>query len=647
MLTGKKKPMHSAPTSSRSKGSSVKRNRRRILVAAIAAVSICSVSVPWSGNAIAGDAAWAQNCPPVVVETPCPPAHHSGGHGHSHSNPHVWDGTPQYSQPMHQHGAPQHHSHGATAPGQFEPPVLSPGSGADPFTDDGLGQPSTLPQSEQAPPSQSQSEPSTEPQANTPDPFDGVNATDNSPNSNFDNISSSDLSSSSAASQSSFTSAPTIIGDFQGGGLAQFNATVTRDFSFFAQGTQGALPTFDRVPGGGFNPDILSLSGTGQSVGGSAFTNQFGIAEPVPPTDANLAPGPNFQFQGGTATFTGSGGSTIPSTADYTNAVNGDEWFVQYQYAAQIGGFGIGGGLSGPRPAPSPGVSVRRVKISENFSPEIRNRFFTNFSFFNDTFGGLGDISRYVIGLEQVLVDDLISVELRLPVAATYGSDQDLGLPEDRDIEIGNFTLISKFALWRTESLLVSAGLGIGTPTAQDTRLSIGGVDLLEVRNETVQIQPFMGALYRWNDDWSFQAYMQLDVAAGGDAVMVNGDFDDPTANRLEFAGDFKDSTLMHLDFSASKSLYRTSDREARLTNVLANAEVHYTSTLEDSSVVQSNNFTYTNLKNRFDIVNMTFGSHFVFKNGLVATPAIAVPLTEGLDKQFDFEAIVQLNYVR
>lgn len=582
---------------------STKSKRRRILASSLLSVAFAvPVFAADAGRRIQRPQPY---CPPVTTNV-CPPS----------QNPHLPGGrtiTPNQMVPRTEGGTPR--------PSGEERPA------------------------ESSSPSQSATPQESSPGSQT-DPFAGVDATtpDNNPGANLNDFAASDFSSSSGASSSNFTSAPTIIGDFQGGGLAQFNATVTQNYNFYANGTRGTTPTFDRLPGGGFNPDVLSVSGSGVAIGGPNI-NQFQISEPLPPTDANTSPGPGFQYQGGTATYTAGTGSDTPSNLDYTNLANSDVWLLDYSFAQQLG-FGPGPGPTS-RPVPSPGVSVRRVKIAENFSPEIRNRFFTNYSFFNNAFGGLGDISRFIIGMEQVLVDDLMSVEVRLPVAATYGSEQELNMPQDRDFEIGNFTVISKLALWRTERMLVSGGLGIGTPTADDTKIKLNGIDLLRVKNESVQIQPFLGMLFQASRDWTFQSYLQLDVAAGSDPILVNRSFVNPQANDLLEVGKFTDPTLMHLDFAASRLLYLDRSREATVNAILANAELHYTTTLQDSDEVKGTNFNYRNLKNRFDIVNATFGSHFVFNNGLVITPAMSVPLTDGLDRLSDYEAIVQVNYFR
>ena len=79
----------------------------------------------------------------------------------------------------------------------------------------------------------------------------------------------------------------------------------------------------------------------------------------------------------------------------------------------------------------------------------------------------------------------------------------------------------------------------------------------------------------------------------------------------------------------------------------MLNAELHYTGTLEESDIVQGGGLTYTNLKRNFNIVNATLGAHLVTAKNFVITPGMTVPLRDGLYKQFDYEAIVQVNYLR
>ncbi len=499
----------------------------------------------------------------------------------------------------------------------------------DPFTDDGSTN-AAVPEATAAAP------PALDPPITTADTSPAP------PTNNFAGLDASNFQSNFASTRSEFSSAPTIIGDFFGGGLAQVSMAINQTFQFDAIGSGGLQPTFDRVPGGGFTPDILS-DGPGRDGSGDSFNDTFSIAEPLPPTDAPLTTTPGATFAGGTATYTG-GSGTAPIDGQYQS---GDIWNIQYAFSLAAGN--VNGG-SGSRPIPSPGVAVRRIKISENFSPEVRNRFFVNYSFFNDTFGGLGDVSRFIVGTERVLIDDLVSLELRLPIAATYASEQEIAVggispAADRDMEIGNLGILGKLVLLRTQSLLWSTGLGIGTPTADDTLLTSRGQELIRIENQSVQILPFVGLLARLNREWTVQGYAQLDIDANGNPISANNNLFNPQLGQMQNIGRFNDSTLLHLDFAATRRLYQSRCQNASLASILGNAELHYTSTLQDSDLVAQNGVRYSNLQDRFDIVNATVGSHIVFNNGLVITPAMTVPLSTGLDEQFDYEATVQANF--
>lgn len=442
------------------------------------------------------------------------------------------------------------------------------------------------------------------------------------------------------ATAGSYSSAPNMIGDIFGTGLSSFGGSQTVSFSGYAAGviTSGAPGSAtsdlafefgtDTVPNDIFNdPPGFDLAG------GDGAADTFAIREPLPPNDALTSPGPGFVFDGGTAVYTNNQTSTTAQPGIYQD---GQDWFISYSYTQTLGGSQENG-----RPLPGPGVAARRVKISENFSPEVRDRFFTSYNFFNDALGGLGDISRYTFGLERILVDNLISLEARLPTAGTYASTQDLDLRAARDFEFGNAALILKGVLLRNEHFIWSGGLGVGLPTADDTRIRSGGQEVLRVENETVHLLPFTALLLRMSRDTAVQAYMQLDVAANGDPVYA-----DLTGGPLPQIGVFNDSTLIYLDAAVSHVIYR--DPCSRfLQQVLATGELHYSGTMQESDFVQSGNLNYTNLKRHFNVVNATFGMHMVLKNNLVLTPAMSIPLRDGLDEQFDYEAIVHLNYLR
>jgi hypothetical protein len=442
------------------------------------------------------------------------------------------------------------------------------------------------------------------------------------------------------ATRGSYSSAPNMVGDIFGTGLSSFGGSQTVSFSGYSPGTilSGEPGAADSTLAFEFGtdtvPNDIFTMGTGSDLAGNeGGADSFAIAEPLPPNDALTSPGRGFLFDGGTAVYTNNTTSTTPQPGIYQD---GQDWFISYSYTQAIDGANRGG-----RAVPGPGVAVRRVKISENFSPEVRDRYFASYNFFNDALGGLGDVSRYTLGVERILVDDLISVEARLPMAGTYASSQALDQAADRDFEFGNAALIMKGVLLRGDRFIWSGGLGITLPLSDDTRISSGGQQLLRVENETVHVLPFMGLLLRRSPDTSVHAFMQLDVAANGDPV-----YGDLTGGPLPKIGVFNDSTLLYLDVAASHVIYRDQSRRF-LKQVIANGEIHYSGTLQDADFVQSGSLNYTNLKRNFNVLNATTGLHLVLNNDLVVTPAMSVPLRDGLDEQFDYEAIVHLNYFR
>jgi hypothetical protein len=264
-----------------------------------------------------------------------------------------------------------------------------------------------------------------------------------------------------------------------------------------------------------------------------------------------------------------------------------------------------------------------------------------NYSYFNNAFGGLGDVNRWVLGLERILVEDMVSVEFRLPMATTLGSRQDINSPGARNYELGNLTTIAKVVMLRDQSSIWTAGMGITAPLADDARLMQGSQTLLRIRNEAVNLLPFAAVLKRLSDDVAVQLYTQIDVDVNGNEISGN-----LVGGPLPVLGQLRDSTLMHIDASYHHVLLRQSRREM-IREVVGNAELHYTGSLEKAGVVRGNGLTITDLAERFDVVNATFSSHWVLGENIVMTPGISIPLTTGMNRQFNYEAVLQLNYLR
>lgn len=205
--------------------------------------------------------------------------------------------------------------------------------------------------------------------------------------------------------------------------------------------------------------------------------------------------------------------------------------------------------------------------------------------------------------------------------------DQTLGRD---DTEFGNMSLIFKGLLYRDCNFLLSAGVGVQIPTAQDARVRVvdyeGDVLLNDaevrrqreflIKNETWSASPFLAALYTPNDRVFAQAFIQLDCPVTSNRVIYNSTITDsvPTppittnnsTNGQGFASPYpagtvlldpyqaggatvtgraNDQFLLHTDIGVGYWLYKN-PCASWLTGLAPTAELHYTTTLNDADLV-------------------------------------------------------------
>jgi hypothetical protein len=428
--------------------------------------------------------------------------------------------------------------------------------------------------------------------------------------------------------------APNLIGDFFGGGSQVITVRQTTPTNIFVRGELAG----NSPPAGATNAiwiyessigtaNDFTSNGFGIDTTGDGTADTFRISEPLPPNDSNVSPGPGYVFDGGTAVYTGSQART---TALPGPVPDQSIWYAQYSFSQTITVDVPSGG----------GAVVRRVKLAENNSPIPRDRLFGLYNFFNDVPNGFGDVSRYALGFEKTFRDGGMSLDVRFPFAATLSSDQSTGGIGSKNTEFGNTTLIWKSLLFEDATLLVSGGLGVALPTANDTRLFLAnGRQILQINNDAVHLLPFGAFLATPNDQTFFQAFCQLDLDPNGDRVQG-----DPNGGPMQRIGTLQDATLLFLDGTLGMWAYRNPYARA-VTGIAPVIELHYSSTLQDTESLTGNGFTVNGVSRRFDVLNGTICTHFFLGDQLTVTPAISFPLRNGNDQQFDYEAIVQANW--
>ena len=295
-------------------------------------------------------------------------------------------------------------------------------------------------------------------------------------------------------------------------------------------------------------------------------------------------------------------------------------------------------------PSPAVGGAVGRVKIAENTSPMPRDRVFFNYSNFQNvplTQGGT-NVNRFTPGFEKTFNEGTASFELRLPFATTLSSNVSAtGISDGDHLEFGDISMTYKTLVYRDDELAFSGGMQVALPTADPVNVNLAdGTTIVKIKNQSVRLMPFVGALYTPNDRFFSQAFLQFDVAATGNDVLANFDL-----TKLRRIGTVQDSTYAYLDLSAGYWTYLADDQEATLSGIAPMIELHYNQSLQEGDVLRaSNNFQLGTFGSNLSVVNAVIGTTFQFGPSSALTMGYAVPIGSGNDQQFDSEFRVFFN---
>ncbi|MDB5339271.1 MAG: hypothetical protein JWN70_4890, partial [Planctomycetaceae bacterium] len=295
-------------------------------------------------------------------------------------------------------------------------------------------------------------------------------------------------------------------------------------------------------------------------------------------------------------------------------------------------------------PSPAVGGAVGRLKIAENTSPMPRDRVFFNYSSFQNvplTQGGLS-VNRFTPGFEKTFNEGTASIEFRAPFATTLSSNVSAtGISDGDKLEFGDISLTYKSLFYRDDDLAFSGGMQVGLPTADPVNINLSdGTTIVRIKNQTVHLMPFVGALYTPDDRLFAQAFLQFDVAANGNDVLANLDL-----TKLKRVGSVQDTTYTYLDLSVGYWTYLADDQEAYLSGIAPMFELHYNQSLQSGDVIRAgNNFQLGSFGSNFSVVNAVIGTTFQFGPSSALTMGYAVPLGGGNDQQFDGEFRVFFN---
>jgi hypothetical protein len=301
----------------------------------------------------------------------------------------------------------------------------------------------------------------------------------------------------------------------------------------------------------------------------------------------------------------------------------------------------------------APHTTLGRIKITENFNPLPQDRLILDYSFFHNVPLGLNgtDVHRFTPGIEKTFFNGLTSVELRIPMGLSLDSNiQDNGLTDTSNAEFGDVTLIFKGLLLKRNKFLISGGLSLSLPTADDTYLynSLSGQKLLRIENESVHLMPFLAFQYTPNRKWYTQLYYQIDIDSKGSSVYHNPELGFG-AETLDYAGKTKDMTYQYVSASVGRWLYRNDHKRRGLTAMNLVGELHWTKSLDRGHGVDIVNngatvYRISNGRNNCDLINATIGTHLIFNRRANLGLAFTTPVTSNY-RQFDGELRATFNY--
>jgi hypothetical protein len=405
--------------------------------------------------------------------------------------------------------------------------------------------------------------------------------------------------------------------------------------------------------------------------------------------------------------------------------------------------------------AGSGSTTISNPKVADNNSPLPEDRLSFRYNHFHNALSvtGLGgpvipapgesfgiqqtatrdyDVESYTFSVEKTFFDRFMSVELRVPFRTTLASRLDLSAgsvtsagPETdqfgnpilqvnptlantlgrEDTEWDNLSMILKAALYRSRGLTVSAGSGVGIPTARDTHVrvtdflgtvrppnvfeaSIQRIRDIEVNNSTWSLSPFFAAVTTPTERFFAQGFLQFDFPLNSSKItyrnLTNANgfvlsdratgatiFPPPPGIKYPpFAETARidEQILLHLDVGTGYWILRNPGARW-LTGIAPTLELHYTTSLENPNVVRLSSDPagrafdpagrplppgtliiepgpqVGSRRGNVDIVDLTVGTTFEFADRATLATAFAFPLQSGKNKVFDWEFLLQLNY--
>ena len=288
-------------------------------------------------------------------------------------------------------------------------------------------------------------------------------------------------------------------------------------------------------------------------------------------------------------------------------------------------------------PSPTGGGVVGRTKIAEDNSPLPTDRVFFNYDYFDNvplTTQPIG-VHRFSPGFEKTFFDQRASIEVRVPFASTAATDilAD-GVNGGGHSVLGNVNVTLKGLVYSGPLLNVAVGVGIAIPTAPDETASLlDGTKLVQIKNDSVVLTPYLAYLYTPNDRLFMQNWFQYSFGANGNQVLANPDF-----TGLVNVGTLTDQPLVQLDAQVGYWLYRSNTRSDLLRGLAPFLELHYNATTGKSDSIQAGMFSLGDANSQFNELNLTAGLTLQLGDNFDCSVGAVLPLLGNNDRSLDWQ---------
>ncbi|MDR1478495.1 MAG: hypothetical protein LBJ00_06085 [Planctomycetaceae bacterium] len=328
-----------------------------------------------------------------------------------------------------------------------------------------------------------------------------------------------------------------------------------------------------------------------------------------------------------------------------------------------------------------------RQKAADNMTITPTNRiifdhnYFHNVQFTQDLKRTPIQINRFTIGFEKTLLNDLASIEIRVPLAVTTNNQLSLFGENDVDkLRLGDMTVITKYVLFERRHIIWTTGIGFSLPLAEDSSIIDygSGNDIIRWKNRTIHFMPYLGVSVVPDDRLFFNAVLQGDGAAIGDSTYI-ADLNQPSSNRMISIGKTYDRSYLYTTLAIGYWLRRQeiwnnrqqqnytyngqapspnypyinpiipTPQPPKQSNWAMNftTELHWTQSVKKLRGIyhQQGNYLFDigNDSSSYHAVDMTFGTRLLFNKKTSLGVGYTVPLT-GHNRQYDGELRATFN---